>query len=262
MKKVILLGGLTLVLFALSAAASWYLKGLKPPSTTDSAKDGKASAEKVAEKVKDVPLDKEMANLSVQPINPLRSAVRPDFVGPADEAVAVAERLRQQNTIIREKEAKLADRQKSMELVYGDVKSERSTVDEMRKQVGEELKAVEEKMLAVERKRTEAEKEFQKSKADLDARLKDKIEMVAEEEVNFKKIAETMDQTEPEIAAKILEKWSEGKIDIAVKILAQMKERNAAKVIAAIPPDKLALAAELLEKMQHYKRPPATKKKP
>jgi hypothetical protein len=40
-----------------------------------------------------------------------------------------------------------------------------------------------------------------------------------------------------------------------------MKERNAAKVIAAMPTDKVAVAAQLLEKMQHYKRAPITKKK-
>jgi hypothetical protein len=186
MKKIIVLGSLTLVLFGLSAAASWYLKGLKP-ATTQAAKDGKPATEKSAEKAQ------ESAKIATPASAPLRSAVRPAFVDSADDAVALAERLRQQNAIIREKETKLADRQKSMDLVYGDVKGERASIDEMRKQVADELKAVEEKMVVVERRRADAEKEIQKSKAELDSKLKNQIEMVSEEELNYKKMAEVFD---------------------------------------------------------------------
>ena len=58
-------------------------------------------------------------------------------------------------------------------------------------------------------------------------------ELEGDEKDNIKKMAGMYDSMPPEGAAKILQEMSDsGSMDTAVKLLAMMKERQAAKVLA------------------------------
>src|SRR5262249_16153755 len=155
--------------------------------------------------------------------------------------------LRERLGAVREKEAQLDARQQRLELVYQDIKSERSALDELRKQVSDELKAVEDKMTVVERKRVESEQKIQDKSAEIAALEKKRVELGNTEQTNIKRMAEMYDNMDAESAARILQQLADSaKLDTAVKVLGLMKERQAAKVLAAMPPDS-GLAAQLLE---------------
>lgn len=85
--------------------------------------------------------------------------------------------------------------------------------------------------------------EIQKKQADLDAI----------ERKNIDKMAAMYDTMAPESAAKIVQQMADsGKLDTAVKILAQMKDRQAARVLAELTD--VTLAAQLLDKLRLFKR--------
>src|SRR5262249_17939596 len=141
-----------------------------------------------------------------------------------------ASSLRDRLGTVREKEKKLADRERQLELIAKDIRGERTAIDELRKQVGEELKAVTEKMSAVERRQDEVRQQRQDMSKHVDEMQKRLLELEGVEKKNFDKMATMYDSMEPAAAAKIMQHLADsGKIETAVKLLGQMKERNAAK---------------------------------
>ena len=81
------------------------------------------------------------------------------------------------------------------------------------------------------------------------------------EQERVKQMAAMYDAMAPENAAKIMQQLADtGQIETAVKVLATMKERQAARVLAELPDP--SMAATLLDKMRTLKKPsPQTTKK-
>ena len=78
---------------------------------------------------------------------------------------------------------------------------------------------------------------------------KKKVEFEAGEKKNIEKIAAMYDAMTPEAAAPIIKQMADtGRLEMAAKILAQMKERNAARVLEAMGDP--ALALQVLEKVR------------
>ncbi len=252
MKKIILLGLAALLLFGLSASVSWVLRNSKTPPANSGAREELPPLKFPDRTDRDPAAQKKPSG----PSSPLPSAARPPFTAGTDEAVQLAASLRERLTAVREKEAQQSARLKQLELIYLDISGERGAVDELRQQVKDELRAVDEKMAAVEKKVSAAEQNRQSNtrrEADLQKNL---LELEGVEQKNIKRMAEIYNSMEPESAARILEKLATKELDTAVKIVGEMKERQAAKLLAALPPDS-GLAAQLLEKLKGFKRPSA-----
>ncbi len=252
MNKALIIGFISLALFMVSASASWYLQAMKMPqaNTTVGAEKIHTGTSQPAARRQEVP-----APASLLPESEIeRSATRPPFVAGTDRAISLASSLRDRLGVVRDKEAQLDARQQRLELVYQDIKGERNALDELRKQVSDELKAVEEKMVAVERKKAESEQKMVDKTAELTALEKKRVELVDVEQGNVKRMAEMYDNMDAESAARILQQLADtAKLDTAVKVLGLMKERQAAKVLAAMPPDS-GLAAQLLERLKGLDR--------
>jgi len=255
MNKVLILGFISLVLFLLSASASWYLRAVKMPQSGESATADKthATAADAARRNQDgAPAIVALPAAEIE-----KSAARPPYVAGTEQALNLATNLRERLGAVRDKEAQLDARQKRLELIYQDIRGERGAIDELRKQVSNELKAVEGKMAAVERQRSESEQKIQEKSAQVSDMEKRRLELVTLEQTNIKKMAEMYDNMDAESAARILQQLADtAKLDTAVKVLGLMKERQAAKVLAAMPPDS-GLAAQLLEKLKGFDRAPA-----
>jgi flagellar motility protein MotE (MotC chaperone) len=243
MKKLIAVGVLGLLLFGGSAALSWYMGGTATPEKADStkavaARTGTAAARGGKARSKATPSTDSLTE---------RTVVRPPYTVGADEAVRLAASLRERLSVVREKETQLETRQQQLELVYEDIRGERGAIDGLRKQLGDELKAIETKMTAAEHVQTDSVHKVNELQKNL-------VELEGVEQTNIKKMADMYDSMDPESAAKILEQLANtAKMDTAVKLLAQMKERQAAKVLAALPAES-GLAAQLLEKLKGFKR--------
>jgi flagellar motility protein MotE (MotC chaperone) len=245
MKMLMKFGLTALVLFALSATASWLVVQFKTPAVEPGAGEKTAGAGETAKMTADAgggPLQK--------------SSVRPPYTPMADETVQLASSLRERLAGVREREAELAARQKQMELIRQDIRGERTAIDELRKQVNEEIKAADETLRAAEQKHVELEQKQQNMAdkvKDMQGRI---IEMDKTESLNVQKIAEKINLMEPEAAAKLIQQMADtGKMDTAVKMLADMKDRQAAKILSEMSDP--GLAAQLVDKLKSVRTAPA-----
>ncbi len=224
MKNFLILGLLALLLFSVSAALSLWLNQSKQADTT---------TEKDKDKDKDKAAGKGPKETGEAPKVPGPKVDSPPPPGPESAAL-----------ILRDRESKLALRAAQLELVIRDLQSQRESTEVTLRQVMNELKNVS----------TETTK--------LDALAEDlrkkKVEFEAGEKKNIDKIAVMYDAMTPEAAAPILKQMADnGRLEMAAKILVQMKERNAARVLEALGDP--ALALQILEKMRGLRAatPPA-----
>jgi flagellar motility protein MotE (MotC chaperone) len=224
MKNLLILGLLALLLFSVSAALSLWLNQSKQTDTT---------TEKDKDKDKEKAVGKGPKESGDAPKPPGPKTEGPPPPGPESSAL-----------VIRDRESKLALRAAQLDLVIRDLQSQRESTESALRQVMNELKNV-----STETTRLDALAE--------DLRKK-KVEFEAGEKKNIEKIAAMYDAMTPEAAAPILKQMADnGRLEMAAKILVQMKERNAARVLEAVGDP--ALALQILEKMRGIRaaNPPA-----
>jgi flagellar motility protein MotE (MotC chaperone) len=268
MKKILMIVIVAVTMFGAAAGASWKWRRMKMAAAAaisadehadeDSPNDASESPESATPPAShggnpQVPATNRVGKSAVAHETPAHVGVQPSYTPSVNEAVQLASSLRDRAALVRERENQLNARQRQLELVIEDIRSERAAIDELRSQADELLKAGEERMAEVERQRTELEIKQQK----IDGRV---TEMVGQEKDNIKKMGSVYDNMAPENAAKIIQQMADGgTMDTAVKLLAVMKERQAAKVLSEMPDP--SLAAQLSERLKDLKRPTAAVKK-
>lgn len=214
MKNFLVLGLLAALLFTVSAALSVWLNQSKHAAEADKDKE----KDKVAAKGAKAGEPKETTEPKAAP------KVEPPPPGPESAAL-----------IVREREAKLDRRAAQLELVVRDLQSQREATEAALQAVLSEMKKV--------------SNETSKLDALAEDLRRKKVEFEAGEKKNIEKIAAMYDAMTPEAAAPILKQMADtGKLEMAAKILVQMKERNAARVLEAM--NDPALALQILEKMR------------
>jgi len=235
-KNIVILGVVAVILFSLSAGLSLWLN---TPKATEEAKED--TKKKAKPKVDETPDDG-------------KSIVRPNPVTNPDEATKLAAQLKEQQESLKLREARLEAKQKQLEVVLIDIRAERDQMEKLRRDLGNELKLLNAKAADLEKKASDI-KDQQAALAKGNIELtKGKVEIEKEEAKNILKMANQFDSMAADSAATILKSMTDsGKMETAVKILSQMKDRQAAQVLAAMPD--ATLAAQLLEKMKTLKRP-------
>jgi flagellar motility protein MotE (MotC chaperone) len=280
-KNILILGLTASLLFSISAGISLYLNPSKKATTEETA-EPEPKAKKSTSK-KEVVSEPEKK----PEVEPIRPSVKANPVSGADEAMKTSVQLKDQLTALKDREDRLDRRQGQMQLILDDIRTERETLESLRKQVNNELKVVLErakniddriaeidsarkanydsKLADVDKKRKAAEAELEIARKALDSEKvavnknldeikKRQTEIDSGEKKNLDKLATIYDSMPAENAAKILQQMADsGKLDTAVKVLAQMKERQASKVLAEM--QDASLAAQLVEKMRAIKRP-------
>jgi flagellar motility protein MotE (MotC chaperone) len=221
-RSIIQLALVALVLFGVSAALSVWLNQSRTGESENPDKEPKSAA---------APNDEKQPEKAAPKISPK------DEKGTGPEsppAAAVAD--------VRSREERLERRQAQMDLVLRDLQAERDAVDALLRRVTAEAQAA-------------AAAAREAATAPPAAKLPDPT---AADPDAIRRMAAMYDNMTPESAALILKQMADGgKLDTAVRILAQMQPRQASRVLAEIEPE---LAAQLLEKMRTLKRaaPPAT----
>lgn len=251
MKNLVILALASLLLFSVAAGLSVWLQQTKTQmAAEDKEKDKDAKKDKEKDKgVKD--LDKEKPKPSAEKVPPSNDEVAKGLEEKATKA------------LLKAREDRLEKRQSQMELILQDIRLQRDETDKLNKQVAADVQ----KMLA--------------QQADLDAQRKQdevnlkKLPKAAgtnfgtgtplppkpsdlpdpNEKKNIEKMAVMFESMAPETAAKIAQQMADGgKMGTVVKVLLQMRERAAGRLIEQIPDP--ALAAQLLAEMQKVKRSP------
>jgi flagellar motility protein MotE (MotC chaperone) len=254
MKRLLLILVLGLTMFGASAGVSVYLRRAEAV-LAEKAQGGDASEservmqlEKTGKIVPGGLAAKAGESDSLAP-----PASRPTQPTP-DSVAQLAGIVRQQQETLRAREQQLQVRQKHLDIIHQDLRNERASVDEVRQQVNAEMKALTDKIEALERKSTEVEKQKQKL-MEQNKELKQTVfEVDNVEQKSFKRMATTFDSMDADTAAELLQQMADsGKMDMAVKIVSTMQERQAARVLAQMQ-DRGAVV-QILDRMKGLKRP-------
>jgi flagellar motility protein MotE (MotC chaperone) len=253
MKRFLVYGLAGTMLFAASATVSLWSQQQQAKAKGKAEPDSEGHATRAGTKEKESGKSGHEGSKS-EGGEELRPLVRSSGPPNAEETARLANSLRDRMKAVREREEQVGSRQKQLELIYQDIRGERNVLDELRKQVADEMKALNAKLDTVDHKFGELEQQRQsvsKSQADVQ---KQRTDIDTSERKNIDRMATMYDSMQPDSAARILQQMADnGKLDTAVKLLAQMKERQAAKVLAEL--SDASLAAQLLEKMRNLKRP-------
>jgi flagellar motility protein MotE (MotC chaperone) len=250
MRKMLVGGSVVLVLFGVSAAASWILqRGSESHGEGSEGETGTEMVGKLARSHGDL-------SLTQAPASGLRPALRASYNPEAEGAAQLAANLRNQLDAVKAREQHLTTRQKHLDLIFQDIRSEGAAVDELRKQVDAEMKVLQQKLEALEKKAADVDNRRQKASAEVKELKSTLSEVQNVEKDRVKQISSIYDTMEPESAAEILQTMVDtGKMDTAVKILSTMRERQAARVLAQLT-DRTSVV-QMLEKLKGLRRPAA-----
>jgi hypothetical protein len=289
MKNILMLGLVGGVVFGASAGASWFLQQKKHAGTDVAATDehaddhGASSPAKGGHAKEEHPKHEEPSHDSkpsdhstvststhgksseqappksaadlLKPLeHALPSSIRPRPVS-VEELLRYSLGLKSREAAIDGKEKGLERRQAQVSIALTDIQGEQHELDGLRRQVKDQITAVDNLLakLAEERQTFQAEK----TKAEEEMKKYDNVKKdddVAERE-NVKRMSAWFQGMEPEKAAGVLKSLAnEGKMELAVQLLANFEEREASKVLAAI--DDATLTVELAEAFRTFKRAP------
>jgi len=297
MKNMLMMGLVAGVIFGASAGASWFLQNKKHAAHDVAAKDGHgdehstdhgadkdhASGEK-SETPTGHGADSGAAHTAASPpssgghdapavaatkksaadeLKPLEHAlpgsIRPRPVS-VEELLRYSLGLKTREAAINDREKGLERRQSQVNIALTDIQGEQHELDGLRRQVKDQISAVDNLLakLTEERQQFEAEK----SKAQEEMKKYDTVKKdddVAQRD-NVKKMSAWFQGMEPEKAAGLLKGLAnEGKMELAVQLLANFEEREASKVLDAI--DDTTLTVELAEAFRTFKRAPKKSEK-
>jgi hypothetical protein len=282
MKNILTLGLFGAVIFGASAGASWFLQqkkhaagaevaenddhGQEPESKGHgeekhvaheaSGHDSKSSDHSAAAVAKAT--DAGAPRSAADQLKPLEHAlpgsIRPRPVS-VEELLRYSLGLKSREAAIDGKEKNLERRQAQVNIALTDIQGEQHELDGLRRSVKDQITAVDNLLarLAEERQSFQAEK----TKAEEEMKKYDTVKQdddVAKRD-NVKRMSAWFQGMEPEKAAGVLKSLAnEGKMELAVQLLANFEEREASKVLAAI--DDTQLTVELAEAFQSFKRAP------
>lgn len=254
MKRMLVVLGVAIVLFSASAAASFYLGRHESHHGAEEAKEVKEA--KGDKGHKGVPSFAK-GTVAASDIGPARPLAKANNSSTPENVAILAANLRQQTESLRLKEQSLTTRQKHLEVIYQDMRNERKALDQMREEIASELKGLTDALDKLERKAGDLNKQKQKISEQAKEIKQSIFEMEGVEQKRVKQMATMYDSMDPETAGEILQQMADsGKLDMAVKILSTMQERQAARVLAQM--SDRGTVVQMLDKLKGLKRPAAT----
>jgi flagellar motility protein MotE (MotC chaperone) len=189
--------------------------------------------------------------------NALPATNRPSPVS-VEELLRYSLGLKSREESLAQRDRDLERRQSQMNIVLADIQGEQRELDGMRTQVGEQMNSVREMLKTLEEDRTEFEAQQARISTDLKQLQSSQEEMDAGQRENVKKMSAWFQSMEPEKAAEVLTKLSnDGKLDLAVQLLASFEPRDASKILSAI--EDTTLTVQLAEAFRTHKKQPAKK---
>ncbi|MFO0865814.1 MAG: hypothetical protein U0744_14380 [Gemmataceae bacterium] len=241
------------VLFGSSAGVSWYLQSkIKKPLD-----EAKGKLDPGNEKVLKEP---DLSHVPPKKETKEDGHAKPasNYIPGSEDLTGLASQLKAQMDAIKGKEKQLTVRQKNLEAIYEDLKKERNGLDDLRQKIAEEVKLLNEKIDVLEKKSLDTKSERQKI-VDHTKELKQTLLEVDEaEKARIVQMGKVLEGMPLDAAGRTLMALAEsGKMDMAVKVIASMKEGKTAKILAETGDE--AFAAQILEKLKGLKAIPKPK---
>lgn len=260
-----------LLLFALavggsSAAVSMYLRKV-PPKVVEKDPSDVPIASKIGPEDVTGPSHGETSHAKAGHDDP-HAAAGPDMgVAVRPKAMSVEEILRygmalkRREELMKQREHAASEQESQIKLVYADIQGEQKEIEGLRLQIKEQLAAADRKLVEMEQNRVRLETERQQH-ADSVKKSASGDEASPLQQENIKRMSAWFQSMEPAKAAEFLKDLcNDGKLDMAVQLLANFEEREAAKVLSAFPEEDRALVTQITDAFRNYKRPAPEKKK-
>ena len=265
MKTVIQLVLVTLLFGGISASATWYWQ--KQQSELQSAIQRAEQAETKAAESPLSALEKPKVDPDAE-VEPAEApadppvAVRPSYVEGVDETSQLVVSLNQRLRATQDKERNLNERQEALKLIFADIRSEQAEINKRRQEANDELgkssQSVREEMKAMQDERDQLRQELDSlrptpSKTDnaasgSESAATDASSKISSDPAMLKRLGAIYDSMPAEVVAEVLQQLAkQGRDAIVVQLLQNMKDRQAAKVLATIAASDPAKAASLTE---------------
>ena len=174
--------------------------------------------------------------------------------------------LKEREQAIREQEDALRKTEKRHDLILGDIENEKAEMMGLVAEAREHSTAGSQLLAEAQKKYAESEKllkelddrqrkmEIDKERAKSQPNAGASGNMEIDREANIKAMVSRVAGMSAERAAGVVTRFANtGKMDMAVEILAKLEERNAAKILDALPEEQLV--SEILAKFAELERP-------
>ena len=186
----------------------------------------------------------------------LAVVVRPKMLTPEDILRnAMSLKAREEKLVQRERAAE--QEEVRLGLVQSDLQGEQVTIEALASDVKSQIESANQLLARIYNEKEVLDRERLKSAEEAKKFEETKTEMNTLEQQNLKQLSTWIQGMDAESAsAFILELAKNGKMDVAVQMLANFEEREASKILAALNNPKLM--AELAEKFRTLQRPTKT----
>jgi len=162
--------------------------------------------------------------------------------------------LNKRETQLNARAASLSQEEERLQLSLADIRGEQQHLEAMHTKLQGQVAACESLLDQIQQARDELSSERQDAEQELQEFSDVRIEVDEQERQNIKRMSVWFQGMEPDKAAGALKELvNDGKTDLAVQLLANFEERDAAKILSAL--DDYALMVELAERFKDLKRP-------
>lgn len=206
----------------------------------------KASTAPVVEAEDDDEGDADLESSLLEPVDPtdvdqeqMPVAVRADSMS-VEELLRFSLSVKDRDRLLKLKEEQFRQRQVQQQLVLADITAEQKAIDGLQAKLDSEVKTANELLNELTTLRDNVVRERELSKQNFKEIESQQIEINEQHQANDKKLSTWLQGMSAENAAAVLKEMAnDGDMNIAVRLLANFEEREAAKILDSIEDPKL-----------------------
>lgn len=220
-----------LIVFGAALAGGWYAKTnvLAPPPDADTDQPVDLTADPVAGQT---------ASLN-EPTELMPVAVRDDAMS-VEELLRFSLSLKERERVLREEEEQFQQRRVQQQLVLDDIQAEQTAINQLSEDVAQRLGSAQGMVDELNRLRESVIAEREKSQEEFSDIESRRIDISEQYKANDKKLSTWLQGMSSENAAGVLKEMAnDGSMKVAVQLLSNFEEREAAKILDAIDDPKL-----------------------
>lgn len=235
MRKLLIISIMGLVLFGASAAASMFL--LPKPEETGEQETADSD-----------PGMSQPGKTSLVSNEEIPIPFRPK--GLTEESILeLANTIREREDTIKERDHELDKRESRHKFILDDIEREKRELESVQKAVQDKIAEAQRLVAEIEEKRkgiVERQKEIEEGLAKIE---KQQLPDAEAEQKNMKTLSGWLSAMPSDTSSQVIKKFcDDGKIDFAVEILANLEERDVAKILGPLDPPLIKQLAEGLRK--------------
>ncbi|MCA9173333.1 MAG: hypothetical protein KDB14_02475 [Planctomycetales bacterium] len=171
----------------------------------------------------------------------------------SDDVFRITASLRARERDLKRREDSLEQREGRLKMIEEDLRGQRREVDGLMQELQDTLERTTDTLQKVKTERQELQQEQAKAATDLKKAQQLQEAQNANQLQNIKKVSEWIEKVPEDVGAMYLKELVDaGNMDMAVKVLANIEQRNAAKFLAAM---EKPLMREITTAFLDYQRP-------